>query len=99
MYHDPSARLLTIFNAIGAGNRPFSISGQGGSEADLSQVALFIDYENIHWTMVREYHLEPEISKFIAVLKGKAETLGRVSYIAAYADFDNADFQGLQSEF
>jgi uncharacterized LabA/DUF88 family protein len=65
----------------------------------VSQVALFIDYENIHWTMVREYHLEPQISKFIAVLKGKAETLGRVSYIAAYADFDNVDFQGLQSEF
>ena len=62
-------------------------------------IALFIDYENIHWTMVREYHLEPEISRFIAVLKEKAGQLGKVSYVAAYADFDNPDFHGLQTDF
>ncbi len=64
----------------------------------MSQVALFIDYENIHWTMVREYHLEPEISRFILVLKQRAEKLGQVVSVAAYADFDNADFHGLQTE-
>jgi uncharacterized LabA/DUF88 family protein len=65
----------------------------------MPQIALFIDYENIHWTMVREYNLEPEISRFISVLKERAEQMGHVSYVAAYADFDNADFHGLQSEF
>jgi uncharacterized LabA/DUF88 family protein len=65
----------------------------------MGQVALFIDYENIHWTMVREYHVEPEISKFISTLKQTTEQFGHVSYIAAYADFDNSDFRGLQSEF
>jgi uncharacterized LabA/DUF88 family protein len=65
----------------------------------MPQIALFIDYENIHWTMVREYNLEPEISRFISVLKERAEQIAHVSYVAAYADFDNADFHGLQSEF
>jgi uncharacterized LabA/DUF88 family protein len=49
--------------------------------------------------MVREYNLEPEISRFITVLKERAEQIGHVSYVAAYADFENADFHGLQSEF
>lgn len=49
--------------------------------------------------MVREYNLEPEISRFIAVLKERAEQICHVSYVAAYADFDNPDFHGLQSEF
>jgi len=65
----------------------------------MSHVALFIDYENIHWTMVREYNLEPEISRFITVLRERAGQLGHVSYVAAYADFDNPDFRGLQTEF
>jgi len=62
-------------------------------------IALFIDYENIHWTMVREYNLEPEVSRLTTVLRERAEKLGHVSYVAAYADFDNPDFHGLQSEF
>ena len=37
------------------------------------QVVLLIDYENVHWTMVREYHLEPEISRLLEALKGEAE--------------------------
>jgi uncharacterized LabA/DUF88 family protein len=65
----------------------------------MAQIALFIDYENIHWTMVREYNLEPEISRFTAVLKERAEKICHVSYVAAYADFDNPEFHGLQSEF
>ena len=36
------------------------------------QVVLLIDYENVHWTMVREYHLEPEISRLLEALKREA---------------------------
>jgi uncharacterized LabA/DUF88 family protein len=63
------------------------------------QVVLFIDYENIHWSMVREYHLEPEISRLLEELRKAASKFGAVSMTVAYADFDNDDFRGLQSEF
>jgi len=63
------------------------------------QVVLLIDYENVHWTMVREYHLEPEISRLLEALKGEAEKYGQLTMTISYADFDNEDFRGLQSQF
>lgn len=65
----------------------------------MAQVALMIDYENVHWSMVREYHLEPEISNLLESLKKEAEKYGQVTITLAYADFDNDDFRGLQSQF
>jgi uncharacterized LabA/DUF88 family protein len=64
-----------------------------------SQAVLLIDYENVHWTMVREYHLEPEISKLLEALKNEACKYGPLTMTVAYADFDNEDFHGLQSQF
>jgi uncharacterized LabA/DUF88 family protein len=49
--------------------------------------------------MVREYHLEPEISRLIEALKREAAKFGQVSIVLAYADFDNNDLRGLQSDF
>jgi uncharacterized LabA/DUF88 family protein len=63
------------------------------------QVALLIDYENVHWSMTHEYHLEPEISKFIESLRKEAAKYGQLTMSVVYADFDNADFRGLQSQF
>ncbi|MGH2639401.1 MAG: NYN domain-containing protein [Rhabdochlamydiaceae bacterium] len=65
----------------------------------MAQVALMIDYENVHWSMVREYHLEPEVSNLINSLKKEAGKYGQVTITIAYADFDNEDFHGLQSQF
>jgi uncharacterized LabA/DUF88 family protein len=65
----------------------------------MGQVALMIDYENVHWSMVREYHLEPEISNLLQSLKKDAEKYGQVTLTIAYADFDNEDFHGLQTQF
>lgn len=65
----------------------------------MPQVAMLIDYENVHWSMVREYHLEPEISNLINSLKKEAEKYGQVTITIAYADFDNEDFHGLQTQF
>jgi uncharacterized LabA/DUF88 family protein len=64
-----------------------------------NQVVLLIDYENVHWSMVREYHLEPELSKFLESLKKEAGKYGQLTMIIAYADFDHDDFRGLQSQF
>jgi uncharacterized LabA/DUF88 family protein len=63
------------------------------------QVVLLIDYENVHWSMVREYHLEPELSKLLESLKKEAGKYGQITMILAYADFDHDDFRGLQSQF
>ncbi len=49
--------------------------------------------------MVREYHLEPEISNLLESLKRDAEKYGQVTITIAYADFDNEDFRGLQTQF
>ena len=49
--------------------------------------------------MVREYHLEPEVSNLLASLKKDAEKYGQVTITRAYADFDNEDFHGLQTQF
>jgi hypothetical protein len=65
----------------------------------VGQVALLIDYENVHWSMVREYHLEPELSKFLESLKSEAGKYGQLTIVIAYADFDHDDFRGLQSQF
>lgn len=64
-----------------------------------AQVALLIDYENVHWSMVREYHLEPELSNLLESLKKEAEKYGQVTMTVAYGDFDNDEFRGLQSQF
>jgi uncharacterized LabA/DUF88 family protein len=65
----------------------------------VAQAALMIDYENVHWSMVREYHLEPEISNLMESLKREASKYGQLTMTLAYADFDNEDFHGLQSQF
>jgi hypothetical protein len=49
--------------------------------------------------MVREYHLEPELSRFLEALKTEVAKYGQLTMILAYADFDHEDFHGLQSQF
>ena len=65
----------------------------------MPQAALMIDYENVHWSMVREYHLEPEISNLLDSLRKEAGKYGQVTMTIAYADFANDDFRGLHSQF
>ncbi len=35
----------------------------------MGQTVLLNDYENIYWSMVREYHLKPELSHFLAAVR------------------------------
>ena len=47
------------------------------------EVGLFIDLENIRYSFLNVYHIEPDVASFIE----KARKHGRVSVALAYADF------------
>ena len=51
--------------------------------APTGEVGLFIDLENIRYSYLNVYHIEPDIASFIE----KARKHGRVSVALAYADF------------
>jgi uncharacterized LabA/DUF88 family protein len=48
------------------------------------EVGLFIDLENIRYSFLNVYHIEPDVASFIE----KARKHGRVSVALAYADFN-----------
>jgi uncharacterized LabA/DUF88 family protein len=52
-------------------------------DAPTGEVGLFIDLENIRYSYLNVYHIEPDIAAFIE----KARRHGRVSVALAYADF------------
>lgn len=62
------------------------------------KVAVFIDYENIYWSMKRQYNYVPDPGRFIDTIRQLGERYGNVCLMQAYADFDNEEFHGLLSE-
>jgi len=52
--------------------------------AGTGEVGLFIDLENIRYSFLNVYQIEPNVSGFIE----KARKHGRVSVAMAYADFN-----------
>lgn len=61
-------------------------------------VVVLIDYENVYWSMKRQYATVLEPGKLIDSLRELAEKYGTVCLMQAYADFDNEEFHGLLSE-
>lgn len=61
---------------------------------------VFMDYENIYWSMKQQYGSIPEPEKLITSLRELAEERhqGPVCLMQAYADFDHEEFRGLLSE-
>ena len=52
-------------------------------DAPTGEVGLFLDLENIRYSFLNVYHIEPDVASFIE----KARKHGRVSVALAYADF------------
>lgn len=63
-----------------------------------SKAVIFMDYENIYWSMKRQYNQVPEPGPLIDGLREWASRYGYVCLMQAYADFDNEEFHGLLSE-
>ncbi len=63
-----------------------------------SKSVIFMDFENIYWSMKRQYNHVPEPGRLIEGLRDWASRFGYVCMMQAYADFDNEEFHGLLSE-
>jgi uncharacterized LabA/DUF88 family protein len=69
-----------------------------GVEALDNNVALFIDYENVYWSMKNNYMLVPQAGRLVDLVKQEANKEGQIVMALAYADFDQPEFKGLQTE-
>ncbi|NLY53733.1 MAG: NYN domain-containing protein [Firmicutes bacterium] len=71
-----------------------------GVEARLVEknVAVLIDYENVYWSMKNNYMLVPQPGRLIELIKQEAQKEGQVVLMLAYADFDQPEFKGLQTD-
>lgn len=63
-----------------------------------AKAVIFLDYENIYWSMKRQYNQAPEPGRLMEALQDWAGRFGYVCLMQAYADFDNEEFHGLLSE-
>jgi len=61
-------------------------------------IAVLIDYENVHWSIKNTYGFSPEPGRLVEGLRSQAQRHGDVVLMLAYADFDHAEFKGLQTE-
>ncbi len=62
---------------------------------------VFMDYENIYWSMKQQYGTSPDVVKLISSLRELGEQKhggGPVCLMQAYADFDHEEFRGLLSD-
>ncbi len=64
----------------------------------VANIALFIDYENVHWSMKNNYSVVPQPGRLIDLIKQETQKEGQVVLMMAYADFDQHEFKGLQTE-
>lgn len=73
---------------------------QEGVEARsvVKNVALFIDYENVYWSLKNNYTLVFQPGHLIDLIKQEAQKEGQVVLALAYADFDQPEFKGLQTD-
>ncbi len=60
---------------------------------------IFMDYENIYWSMKQQYGVAPDLDRLITSLREMGERgSGQVCLMHAYADFDHEEFRGLMSD-
>lgn len=64
----------------------------------VNNVALFVDYENVYWSLKNNYTLIIQPGRLIDLIKQEAQREGQVVLASAYADFDQPEFKGLQTD-
>lgn len=65
------------------------------------KTAVFMDYENIYWSMRQQYGSGPDVERLITSVRDLVESKhggGPVCLMQAYADFDHEEFRGLLSD-
>lgn len=60
-------------------------------------IALFIDYENVHYGLVNQYRFKPEPSNLINLILTEVSKDGNILIKRAYADWEKPEFNGVQA--
>jgi len=61
-----------------------------------STIALFIDYENVHYGLVNQYRFKPTASKIAELILNEVGKDGNILIKKAYADWEKPEFKGVQ---
>ncbi len=60
-------------------------------------IALFVDYENVHYGLVNQYRFKPNPGHLISLLLKEVEKDGNLLIKKAYADWEKPEFDGVQA--
>lgn len=63
----------------------------------MAVIALFIDYENVHYGLVNQYSFKPEPGRLIGLILGEISKEGNILIKKAYADWEKPEFDGVQA--
>jgi uncharacterized LabA/DUF88 family protein len=62
-----------------------------------SVIALFIDYENVHYGLVNQYRFKPDASRLTTLILDEVGKEGNILIKRAYADWEKPEFNGVQA--
>ena len=65
--------------------------------SESNNIALFIDYENVHYGLVNQYNFKPAAGKLAALILEEVAKSGNILIKKAYADWERDDFSGVQA--
>jgi uncharacterized LabA/DUF88 family protein len=60
-------------------------------------IALFIDYENVHYGLVNQYRFKPDAARLSALILEEVAKDGNILVKKAYADWEKPEFDGVQA--
>ena len=60
-------------------------------------IALFIDYENVHYGLVNQYRFKPSAPKLAELILNEVGKDGNILIKKAYADWEKQEFKGVQA--
>jgi uncharacterized LabA/DUF88 family protein len=63
----------------------------------MAVIALFIDYENVHYGLVNQYRFKPEVSRLTSLILAEVGKNGNILIKRAYADWEKPEFDGVQA--
>src|SRR5271165_6648214 len=62
-----------------------------------NNIALFIDYENVHYGLVNQYRFKPSAAKLADLILDEVGKDGNILIKKAYADWEKEEFKGVQA--
>jgi len=63
----------------------------------VNNIALFIDYENVHYGLVNQYRAKPSAAKLAELILDEVGKDGNILIKKAYADWEKQEFKGVQA--